>query len=272
VHLVTQLLAVEAGTGEDLLRARALSVLGDLHGWIADPEGYAAAAAEALAIYRRLGDECGIAEATSMVGWAHLQLGHLEAAQMSLSEAVDRYTALGQQGKAAATMPGLAVVAQFLGDLDTARRVLEAALVALRNVDDLFMVGLAEIMIGGIDERLGNHEAAERHLQAGLSTYLGIGNVMGASWALYVYADLALQHDEPERALRLVGASDRMRGDTELPALMTASVGDVGQRARERLPDDVADDVYRQGQVMSTEEAVAHVRGHRREDPADACD
>jgi predicted ATPase/class 3 adenylate cyclase len=272
VHLVTQLLAVEAGTGEDLLRARALSVLGDLHGWIADPEGYAAAAAEALAIYRRLGDECGVAEATSMMGWAHLQLGHLEAARVDLSEAVDRYTALGQQGQAAAAMPGLAIVAQFQGDLDTAHDVLAAALVALRDVDDLFMVGLAEIMIGGIDERLGNHDAAERHLQAGLSTYLGIGNDMGASWALYVYADLALQHDEPQRALRLVGASDRMRGDTELPALMTASIGDVGQRARERLPDDVADEAYRHGQVMSVDEAVAQVRGHQPDDVAGARD
>jgi hypothetical protein len=87
-----------------------------------------------------------------------------------------------------------------------------------------------------------------------------------------VYADLALQDDEPERALRLVGASDRMRGDTELPALMTASIGDVGQRARERLPDDVADEAYRHGQVMSVDEAVAHVRGHGHDEVADAGD
>jgi hypothetical protein len=36
-------------------------------------------------------------------------------------------------------MPGLGVIAQFQGDMDTARSVFPTAVQALRNVDELFM-------------------------------------------------------------------------------------------------------------------------------------
>jgi hypothetical protein len=80
---------------------------------------------------------------------------------------------------------------------------------------------------------------------------------------LYAFADLALQQGQPTRALRLVGAADRPRGGTEMPALVTVTLGDVGQLARERLDSGTADEAYRQGHDMSMEEAVADVREQR---------
>jgi hypothetical protein len=105
---------------------------------------------------------------------------------------------------------------------------------------------------------------------AGLSDYLGIDNVMGVSWALYAFGGLALQPGQPERALRLLGASDRLRGGTEMPAFVTALTGDLGQQASERLDDSIAAEVYRQGHEMSMEETVGHVRAQRRDDIVDA--
>lgn len=263
VHRIGQLLALDRSTGDPLLRARALTVLADLHGWINDPERLVAAADEALALYRELRDEHGIAQATEMVGWAQLQLGRPDAARVNLAEAVDRYTELGRPERAAAAMPGLGVVAQFQGELETARSVFETAAEALRNVDNLFMAGMVEFMLGGVDQMQGDLEAAEKRYDAGLSAYLGIDNVMGVSWALYVFAVHALAREQPERALRLVGASDRLRGPTELPALLTAFTGDVGQLARERLGVRTAQEVYRQGHDMSMDEAVGYARRRR---------
>ena len=263
VRRLTELLSLDAARAPTPLRARALIAMGGLHGWITDPERMAAVADEALAIYRDLGDEHGLADATEMVGWAHLQLGHLQAARDDLSDAVDRYAALGMPRKAAAAMPGLGIIAQFEGDLVEARRMFQAATEDLRNLDDLFMAATTEIMVGGVDLREGNFEAAERRYDAGLSTYLGIDNVMGVSWALYSFADLAVQRGQPEEALRLVGASDHLRGGTELPALVTATLGDIGQRAREQLAGAAADEAYRQGHDLSMEQAVAFVRRRR---------
>ena len=109
------------------------------------------------------------------------------------------------------------------------------------------MAAMTEFMIGGVDQLEGDLEAAEQRYDAGLSGYLRIGNVMGVSWVLYCFADLAMQRGQPVRALRLVGASDRLRGGTELPTLVATQLGDVGGRARERLDDGAADEAYRQG-------------------------
>jgi hypothetical protein len=55
-------------------------------------------------------------------------------------------------------------------------------------------------------------------------------------------------------------------------ALMIATMPDVGQVARERLDDGVADEVYRQGYAMSLAEAVAYVRAARAGRRGEACD
>jgi non-specific serine/threonine protein kinase len=266
VHRLTELLSLDAARAPTPLRARALIAMGGLHGWIADPERMAAVADEALAIYRDLGDEHGLAVATEMVGWAHLQRGHLQAAKADLSDAVDRYITLGLPQNATAAMPGLGVIAQFEGDLVAARRMFQAATEDLRKHNDLFMAAMTEIMVGGVDLREGNLQAAERRYDAGLSTYLGIDNVMGVSWVLYSFADLAVRRGRPEDALRLVGASDHLRGGTELPALITATLGDIGQLARDQLDGAAADEAYRQGCAMSLEQAVAYVRRQRPDD------
>jgi tetratricopeptide (TPR) repeat protein len=260
VRRLTDLLSLDAAGDPTPLRARALRAMGSLHGWITDPERMAAVADEALAIYRDLGDQHGLAEATEMMGWAHLQLGHLQAAKADLADAVERYTALGEQRKAAAALPGLGIIAQFEGDLVAARCLFQTATEDLRNHNDLFMAAMTEIMVGGVDLLEGNLDAAERRYHAGLSTYLGIDNVMGMSWALYSFADLAVRRGQPERALCLVAASDNLRGGTDLPALVAATLGDVGESARERLDDRAADEAYRLGHEMSVEQAVAYVR------------
>ena len=169
-----------------------------------------------------------MAVAIGSIGWAELQMGRLEPARIHLTEAIDRLLGLGDRQRAAAAMPALGIIAQFQGDLGEARRRFLAAADSLREVGDEFMVSMTEFMIGGVDKLEGDLRAAEQRYDVGLSGYLRIGNVMGVSWGLYSFADLALQSGQPSRALRLVGASDRLRGGTELPALITTTLGDVG--------------------------------------------
>lgn len=260
VRRLTQLLALEPAAGPTVLRARALSVLSGLHGWIDDPERMAAVGEEALAVFRELDDGPGMADASSTVGWAHLQLGRLEPARASLTEAIDRSLALGDRRSAAAAMPALGVIAEAEGDLALARRRYEAAAGALREVDDLFMLAMTEFMIGGVDKKEGDLAAAARRYGAGLAIYLHIGNVMGVTWALYGFADLALRRGHPAQALRLASASDSLRAGTELPALVRADLGDIGRLAREQLDPGAAAEAHRQGCAMSLEEAVAEAR------------
>jgi tetratricopeptide (TPR) repeat protein len=267
VSRLSGVLALEEATERTRLRAHALTVLSDLHGWIDDPARMIAAAEEALAIYRDLGDDGRLADAMATLGWAQLQLGRLEPATTNLAEAIDRFLALGNRNGAARAMPALGLIAQSRGDLDEARRYFEAALAILRDDDDQFMAAMIECMIGGIDAQAGDLEAATRHYHTGLSGYLRIDNVMGVSWVLYFVADVALERGQPQRALRLIGASDRLRGGTELPSLVTTSLRDIVRRARDAVGDD-AEEIYRQGHDLGMEEAVAYARDRRPDDDA----
>jgi predicted ATPase/class 3 adenylate cyclase len=268
VARLSELLSLYEGAGRTPLRARALSALGGLHGWIDDPERMIVIAEEALAIYRDLGDDRGQAAAMGNLGWAQLQLGRPGPAKTNLTEAIDRHLALGDQPGTAGLLPALGLIAQSEGDLSEARRHFEAALTTLRDGGDAFMTAMIESMIGGVDRQRGDFEAATRRYHASLVGYLRMGNVMGVSWVLFFIADVAAERGQPRRALRLIGASDRLRGGTELPNLVAASVHDVDLRARRQLDESAAADAYQQGHALSQEEAVAYARDERPEDDA----
>jgi hypothetical protein len=98
-----------------------------------------------------------------------------------------------------------------------------------------------------------------------LSAFQEIENLMGTAWALYGFADIALQRAQPERALRLVAVSDVLLKQVggEIPALMVATTGDVGETARALLDDATAERVYEQGLAMPYDAAVKYALQHQ---------
>jgi hypothetical protein len=82
---------------------------------------------------------------------------------------------------------------------------------------------------------------------------------MGTMWALYSYAVVALHRGQHERALRLVGACDSLRDRVgEKPALVMATMGDVGGAARSSLDEPTAEDLYQERLALGFEGAVAY--------------
>jgi hypothetical protein len=72
-------------------------------------------------------------------------------------------------------------------------------------------------------------------------------------------AAVAQVRGDPERAVRLVGASEAIReqiGDAPAPEM--ALMGDVRGAASEDLEADVADRLYAEGRAMELGEAVAY--------------
>ncbi|MFN2557961.1 MAG: AAA family ATPase [Nitriliruptorales bacterium] len=258
VRWLGELLALPRAAGNALVRARALTAAADLHGWIAEPEAFLRFAQEAVTIYRELGDPGGIAEALQNLGWAQLQAGRLEAARVNFEEAREHNIALGNQFRAASCTNGLGMVAQFEGRLDQARLLFEDALETFKDLRDAYWVALLETMVGGVDRMEGKVEAADRRFRASLSAFRQIDNLMGTSWVIYSFADLALLRGQHERALRLVGASDALRGGVEMPGLATAMMGDVGATARSYLDQVTAESLYQEGQAMELEYAVEY--------------
>ncbi len=117
-----------------------------------------------------------------------------------------------------------------------------------------------ELFLGGPDAMEGDFDAAAQRYRTSLSILHGMGNTMGTAWVLYSFGDLAQRCRQPERALRLVGASAALL-DGEMPAGAMAITGDVGKRARRELDQKTAERSYREGLAMRLEEAVAYALG-----------
>jgi hypothetical protein len=133
---------------------------------------------------------------------------------------------------------------------------------------DTYYMGLVECMLAQCDRNEGHLDDAESRVVLGLSAYQEIENVMGIAWALYQLADIALQRAQPERSLRLVAVSDALLEQVggEIPALVVATTGDVGEAARALLDGAVAKHVYEEGLAMSYDAAVRDVLQYRGEE------
>jgi tetratricopeptide (TPR) repeat protein len=258
VRWLTELLALPQAAERTLLRARALTAAGGLHAWISDPEAFLRFAEEALAISRELDHPRGVAETLASLGWAQLQIGNLELARDNLTEARKLHIGLGNRRQVADCTNGLGILALLEGRPDRARECHENALAMFQDLHEPYWVGLTEVMVAGVNRAQRNGEATGRRYRAALSAFRQIDNAMGTAWALYGLAELALHRGQPERALRLIAASDALRAGVEMPALATVFLGDVGARARARLDEATAERLYQEGSALGLEEAVAY--------------
>jgi len=258
VGWLTALLALPRAADRTPLRARAVLDAANLHGWIDDPETFVRLSEEALGLSRELDDPSRVAEALAVLGWAHVQTGRLATARDMLTEARDLHLDLGNRRAAADCMNGLGILSLLEGRLDDAREYGERALAMFQDLREPYWVGLTQFLVANVDRAVGAYAAAEQRGRAGLTAFRQIDNTMGLAWGLYGSADLALLRGDPERALRLAGASETLRDGSELPTLVMATMGDVRQRAREDVEEARADELYQEGLRMTLDEAVAY--------------
>ena len=263
VRWLGSLLALPGAAGSTLGRARALQAAGELHAWINMPETYLRFAQEAVAIYRDLGDSRGIAAAVQELGWAELQLGHLEEARNQLEEARRLSIGLGDRQKAGECSNGLGMLALLEDRPEQARPLFEEALETFKDLSNTYWVALMELIVSQVDRKEGKFEAADKRIRSGLSTFQQLDSPMGTMWALYSFADVALHRGQQERALRLVGACDSLRERVgDMPTLVMATMGDVGEAARSILNEATADSLYQEGLAMDLDNAVAYALRH----------
>ena len=255
-----EILALPAAAGRTLLRARALTAAADLSSWWArETDSHLAQADEAVAIYRELGDPGGIADALGELGAAQMVAGQSDAARASLEEARELGLRLGERQKASESTMALGLLALLERDIGQARERFENALTTFTDLGDMYWVAFAERLLGGIDRFEGNDEAAEKRYRASLSVAHQHGILIMIASTLYAFADLAVRRGQPERALRLVGASEVIRERVgEALAMEREMVGDVAGAARALLDAATSDRLYQEGRAMEPDDAVAY--------------
>jgi predicted ATPase/class 3 adenylate cyclase len=250
-----------------------------------DPSPLAIEALEAAAYFAYLAhdDEATLQRAAQLLELAS-QMGDDIAAARALHQQalathdVDQRRALderalelfGADPGARYPLESLGIVALQRGDLRAARAYLERCVDVCRASGQLKDLSTAFILLALIAVRERDAESAADLLVDGAETARTVGDVSIMVWGRVwsVLAEIFFVRGEPERALRLLAAAERLRDEERLPALagFTAELHEtVKEKTRDALSPDRSASVWEEGRATASEEFLdAELRSLRR--------
>jgi len=293
-----QSVAIRREVGDRYGIAISLESLGWLALRTADFEKAKSLYEESLALFRECGDQDKIAISLRYLGVIAKEFGEYALAERLLEEALYLFTDLGNRREEAFTLHALAGMANSRRLFDTAQTHYQASLSLLSELGDRNGVATTSRALGMVALSQKDPKAAHAYLAEGLQIYREIGNKTGVANSLhglgilahqsgdfaaaYTALDESLQtlHDlrdkrgvviqleeragllleqaEIEAAVRLMGASQRLREEMSLPASLNAQANreSLLVRIHATLDSDAVSALWEEGCAMSLDQAV----------------
>ena len=219
-------LAEARDVGDDLVVARALTVLGDIE----QHEGSLGASMEtlrhAVALWRQLGDRRGEAAALRRQGMTSLFAGDPDAAEDAIGEAVVAFQAIGARKGIAWANQNLAWIAFTRGDVTLADERLDAAISLFGDIGDWGGLGWARGLQAYVRFAQGGVEEAERIALRVLDEAGERGDPFGVAMMKVLLASIRLWQGHAEEAVELASAAKQQFAD----------VGDIWGQCRAIAP------------------------------------
>jgi predicted ATPase/class 3 adenylate cyclase len=273
-------IAAEPWSREDpALRARLMEALGGVCWWQADIKGMRPAYAEAVEIWRRLGDKRELANALYNYSFIYSvpedptntaesvdPTGEGERIQ---DEALALYRELGDERGEGNILWGKGNKKYFSEQPDAGVEEFRSALEKFRRVGDRTMEAWSLHMGGSALLRSRRNDESRPLLLEALRLFVAAGDAAGMTLVIDDLSAQALADDEPERAARLWGAGRALATAT---GATLASYTDawIESLLRPNVKNMIAPaDLERwaaEGQAMSLDEAVAYALGINLED------
>jgi non-specific serine/threonine protein kinase len=165
---------------------------------------------EARRISIEVGADRELAHALFGIGIAGLRLGKLELALQSLAASRETMLRLDNAMGRALALYFLAMAVEGAGQLAEARRLALEGLEASERAGDMYVRGVLNTLLGVVEWRLHDVQAAEERLEEAVRTQDGIGHRLGIAESLEGLAWVAASTGRLERASRLLGAADAL--------------------------------------------------------------
>jgi DNA-binding CsgD family transcriptional regulator len=256
--------ASQAAELPDGVAAKALVAAGFLAHYQGDDARGLPLLQQGLELLQRVGDECEEAYAQYLLGVAAEDRGDYRAASALLVEAVRRFRSLDDATNAAYGEAHLGIVA--LGERDPARAAAhgEAARTLATEAGSLGPRAVAVLLLGDAARDGGDvATAAERYreyLEVTAATPHGASEDLARAAA--AVAVLAAERGEPERAARLLGASERLRETVGLALALPERA--AFERASAQACDELGDEAFSRavadGRAFTPREALVDVK------------
>ena len=256
--------ALAGSRGPSHPRAHALSAAG-LFAWVQqDDERAEPLQAEALAIWRNLGDARGVVQALHFLALVAWRRGDDERLAALAAEALEVLPDLrrrpGNEVRVGWVLLIQAYAAQRRGDAERMRASLEEALAAFRGVGDAWGVAWCLGLLADLALQRGDAGLALALRQEGLVLYRNHGDRNAVAEWLADVATLAAGLGPPDRAARLFGAAEALREGLGRRVTRGSSISSSARAAadvRAALGDDAFAAAWDAGRALSADEAVA---------------
>jgi len=221
-------------------------------------------AAEALALYRDLGDSRGIAWSTLLLGLATADDGDFSDARQIFEDCVQLFRDAGDDGNELFASRLLGWMYTELGDDERARQLHEDDLERARALGDKPMEGQTLTALAYLALKHGRAADAMSMYEDALRIDRDQGSPLQMSFDLCRFARaLAIIGDAPERAASLLAAAEAIREEigAGAPRFLAKIVEEALVGIRAELNDATFAAAWEQGKALNADEAVALALG-----------
>ena len=242
--------------------AAALNNLGIVALWLGDCDGARALHEESLTIRQAENDRFGMSLSLSNLGDVALAQGAFARAREFQEQSLRLREARQDASGSAYAIYNLGEIARLEGDVAQAVRRLTESQQRFAALGDRIGAAYAEWSLGDLASRGGDHARAAELFGRVLETRTAIGDKRGAIETLEAVGLAAIRAGFDADGLRLLGAAECQRGELASPlspAIRADHERDVAM-ARTRLEETAIETFLEEGQLLSTEQALALAR------------
>jgi tetratricopeptide (TPR) repeat protein len=183
------------------IRARALREIGSQYYYLDDYEPARQYLAQALALYREIGDKPGESAALNNISQVFKALGNYDTALDYLQQALAIQRQTGNKPGEGRSLSNIAQILKVRGDYPAALGYLQQALAIQQQVNDKLGVGTTLSTIAQLHEIRGDYDAAFSHLKQALTIQQQIGDKSGENSTLNNLGTLAQTRGDYDTAL-----------------------------------------------------------------------
>ncbi len=259
-ELLANILAHPSNAARTAQRAAALGLAGRL-AWLTDrlAEGITYTA-EALEIYRALGDEEGIGAMTVDYALYRLDHGKFDEARELILESEAIAGRLADKRLLAGVRRAQGMEATAEKRYEESLALHEASLALYRELGDTWFAGILQWAVGVTATYLGDFEKARVNFRECLNGAWSFGNRWALAYPLEAFAALAVAQGQYARGARLLGAAEALRSEFGISTETSdhPTIRQIFSRAAEEFikPELVA--ARKEGRGLAAAEAVAY--------------
>jgi len=258
IQSLKEAIAISRMTGDKLILGYSLEMFFSASTFI-EVEGTEEAAQEAFIIFtEEVNDRWGLSMAYQNLAWIASRRGGFIEKEKYIAKIRELLRDIPFSFQAGLFYLGMGMVESVQGNYDTAKQLFEDGLKIFRRLQNKYFQTALTSELGHIARHSGDIGHAKKIYHETLREWKDLGNRAAIAHQLECFAFLAINDEEPQRAIRLFGAAEALRERSQ--ATMTEperiEFGNAVAQLRSLLTESEFNALWAEGRSMTMEQAI----------------